>query len=88
MECQSLSIPQPVSRKPARRLIEVLRIASHRLAALWQRWKQRQQDDSVLETLALLDAHTLKDIGIPEDFRSRAAALHEARRQRFDESMR
>jgi hypothetical protein len=88
VECQSLPIAYPVSRTPGRRLIDVLRGASRRVAALLRRWKQRREDDGVLETLALLDAHTLKDIGIPAEFRARAAALREARTERLAESMR
>ena len=61
-----------------RRLIDELRGALLHMAALWRRLQQRREDDSVLETLAFLDPHTLKDIGIPEDFRSRAVALREA----------
>jgi chemotaxis regulatin CheY-phosphate phosphatase CheZ len=88
MECQSLPIAYPVSRTPARRLIDELRSSSHRLAKWWQRWMKQREDDSALQTLAHLDARTLKDIGMPEEFRSRVAALREARNERLGELMR
>ena len=88
MECQSLPIAYPVSRPPVRRLIDELRDGSHRLAALWQRWMKQREDDSALQTLADLDVRTLKDIGMPEEFRSRVAALREARNERLSELMR
>ncbi len=78
MESPSLPIACPVSRTPGRRLIDVLR-------GVWHRWKQRREDDSVLETLSLLDAHTLKDIGIPAEFRAQAAALRDARSDKLAE---
>lgn len=65
-------------RAPAARLI----------ATLWRRWKQQREDDATLQTLAELDVRTLKDIGIPQEFRSRAAALREARNERLSASLR
>jgi uncharacterized protein YjiS (DUF1127 family) len=88
MESQTLSIACPVTRTPSRRLIDELRSAAHRVALLWRQWKQRREHDSTLQMLAGLDMHTLKDIGIPHEFRARAAALHEARNDRLAELMR
>jgi uncharacterized protein YjiS (DUF1127 family) len=81
-------VPHMESRAPAHRLIDEPRSLSQRLTALWRRWKQQREDDATLQTLAHLDVRTLKDIGIPEEFRSRAAALREARNEKLVELLR
>jgi len=88
MECQSLPIAYPVSRTPTRRWIDELQGGSQRLVAWWRRWMKQREDDSALQTLAHLDARTLKDIGMPEEFRARVSALREARDERFTALMR
>jgi uncharacterized protein YjiS (DUF1127 family) len=85
MQCESLPIAYPVSRTPARRIIDRLHAAWHRVTALWV--KQREVD-SALQTLAHLDARTLKDIGMPEEFRAQVVALREARNERLTALMR
>ncbi len=80
MQCQSLSIAYPVSRTRSQRVIDPLRSAWRRLLAWWTR---QRAHDGALQTLAQLDARTLKDIGMPEEFRAQAGALREARYERL-----
>jgi hypothetical protein len=80
MQTQSLSIAYPVSRTRSQRVIDRLRSAWQRFVA----WRVQQRErDSALQTLAHLDARTLKDIGMPEEFRAQVVVLREARYERL-----
>jgi hypothetical protein len=85
MSYPSLSIAYPVSRTRTQRVVDRLRAAWQRIAT---RRKQQRERDSALHTLAHLDARTLKDIGMPEEFRAQVLLLHEARNTRWTASMR
>jgi uncharacterized protein YjiS (DUF1127 family) len=65
MSTVTLPVIVPVSRTPARRL---------RDAALeaWQGWRRVRDEQSTVEQLAQLDAHTLRDIGASEELRAYA----------------
>jgi len=87
MECQTLPIAYPVSRSAAERCADELQRLRRVLRELWCAWMKRRKEDSVLKTLASLDSRTLKDIGMPDEFRARAAALRETRYERITELM-
>lgn len=79
MTSHSTPIAYPVDRLPALRWIDRLQHGKDRVARWWRRWMEQRQDDSALQTLAHLDVRTLRDIGVPEEFRARAHALRVAR---------
>jgi hypothetical protein len=83
MQSQSLPIVHPVSRTLVRRWTDALEAGLRHVAAWWRRRRQQREDDSALQTLAHLDPRTLKDIGMPDEARSRVAALREARSERL-----
>jgi hypothetical protein len=85
MPYPSPSIAYPVSRTRTQRVADQLRVAWQRIAT---RRKQQREHDSALQTLAQLDARTLKDIGVPDEFRAQVTLLREAHNERWTASMR
>ena len=67
MSTVAMPVILPVSSTPARRLFDALRDA-------WQGWRSARNAQSSIEQLVQLDAHTLRDIGAPEELRAYAEA--------------
>ena len=66
----------PVSRTPARRLIDTAREA-------WQDWRRARDEQSTFEQLVQLDVQTLRDIGASEELRAYAEARQSGAYSRF-----
>jgi uncharacterized protein YjiS (DUF1127 family) len=76
MSAITLPVIFPVSRTPARRLIE----AAH---SAWQGWRRTRDEQRSIDQLAQLDAHTLRDIGASEELRAYAEARQSGAYGRF-----
>jgi uncharacterized protein YjiS (DUF1127 family) len=76
MSAITLPVIVPVSRTPARRLVDAARGA-------WHDWRRTRDEQSTIDELAQLDAHTLRDIGASEELRAYAEARQSGAYGRF-----
>ena len=76
MSTATLTVIVPVSRTPARRLVDAARDA-------WQDWRRARDEQSTVEQLVQLDVHTLRDIGASEELRAYAEARQSGAYSRF-----